>query len=701
MTILAPSFLNKTTSNWLDPVQSITGVGESISLKLSKLDIFTLGDMLLHFPYRYQDRTRITPVRYAEIGQDALIQGTIISAQESVQKRKQLIVTIEDGTGHIRLVFFHYYASMLKQFKPGSLIRCFGEVKLYRQFKSMTHPDFQWVEQNTPVDEFLTPVYATVAGISQYWLRKTIFPLLMNTQWFNHTAVWEKKLNTLFDSDLLSAIKAIHLPTPDCDKALLLEKKNKAYQRVIFEELLAHRISLAKIRAFNEQSSAVALPILANVLEQEIARLPFVLTPGQQQVLSEIKADLERSKPMLRLLQGDVGSGKTVIALLSAFIAVNNKMQVAVMAPTDVLAEQLFQQFVSFFSTLPVVVSRLTGGLKRAEKRAVNDGLKHNQIQVVVGTHALFQENVFFADLGLVIIDEQHRFGVHQRLSLHTKGHQAGTARVPHQLIMTATPIPRTLCMSYYTHLDSSQILTMPQGRKPIQTIVMSNEKRDEIIQRTYQHCQNGEQAYWVCALVEESEHFEAQAASQIYQLLSEKMPDLSIGLVHGKLKPAEKDAVMQSFYAGEKQVLVATTVIEVGVNVPNATLMVIENTERFGLAQLHQLRGRVGRGSQQSYCVLLYQAPLSFYARERVKTMRETTDGFEIAEKDLQLRGPGEVLGTRQSGVQQLKVANFARDHSLITKVNQFMAAVALSQDDEQTIMDRWFKRESEYAKV
>ncbi|MGE4350226.1 MAG: ATP-dependent DNA helicase RecG [Candidatus Berkiella sp.] len=687
---------------WFDSVLTLKGVGESISEKLAKLDIVTLGDVLLHFPYRYQDRTRLVPIRDTLLESEALIQGTIIGYQEVTNRRKQLIVTLEDGSGIIRLVFFHYYANMLKSFKPGALLRCFGEVKLFQKGKTMVHPEYQLVTEDSLVDSHLCPVYASVSGISQNWWRKIIRSLLTyRSHLLVPDPIWEKIIDERFGIDFLAALEKIHLPTPDCDKLLLLERKDNAYQRLIFEELLAHRTSLARVREINYQHCATPLLIKQEKIDALKAQLPFTLTSGQEQAFAEIQRDLAKDKPMLRLLQGDVGSGKTVIALLSASIAIENNKQVAIMAPTEVLAGQLFQQFQHYFSASEVKVALLVGSLKEKQKNQLCDEIKEHHVHIIVGTHALFQDRIHFADLGLVVIDEQHRFGVHQRLSLNQKGGQKTAMTVPHQLIMTATPIPRTLCMSYYTHLDTSQILTLPQGRKSIQTVAVSNQKRDDIIVRIQRHCEQNEQVYWVCALVDESEHLEAQAANDTYLALKQRLPNLSIGLVHGKLKANEKEAIMNAFYAGEIHLLVATTVIEVGVNVPNATLMVIENAERFGLSQLHQLRGRVGRGAQQSYCVLLYQTPLSHFAKERLMTMRSTTDGFEIAEKDLQLRGPGEVLGTRQSGLQQLKVAHFARDFAQIPKVNQFLSEHPLGVASQQLLMERWFKRKTEYAKV
>jgi len=707
--ISCPNEVNPVTTQiqWFDTVDCIPGVGQAIADKLQKLDIICIGDLLLHFPHKYQDRTRLTPLRYLHFDEDALVQGKVIEQKEVRIRRKQLTITIEDSTGVIDLTFFHYFPNMTKMFTKGKIIRCYGKIKLFKGRASIVHPEFEVLKNSTePLSSTFTSVYRTVPGISQKWWQKNIDNLLQKLEYISgfESSKLDSILQKQYPFDIKYALSQIHRPSPEQPIRDFMTRENKFFQRFIFEELLAHRISLDSARSQEKHQQSYMLSVPDHTLFNVIKKLPFELTSDQAQVLKEIRFDLDNNKPMMRLLQGDVGSGKTIIAILSAWIAVQNKFQVAIMAPTEVLAEQLYQQARLFFAS-EGSTCLLTGQLKAKEKRDIYGQIVSHQVDVVIGTHALFQKEVCFSRLGLVVIDEQHRFGVGQRLSLNSKGllseSKEGKYFGPHQLIMTATPIPRTLCMSYYAHLQTSQIRSMPKGRKAIQTIASSCQKRDVIIAKILAHCQNGEQVYWVCTLVEESEHFEAESAVEAQETLKQALPGLQIGLVHGKLKSDEKAAVMAQFRQGQIHVLVATTVIEVGVNVPNATLMVIENAERLGLSQLHQLRGRVGRGAQQSFCVLLYQQPLSYYAKKRIETMRKTTDGFEIAEQDLKLRGPGEVLGTRQSGIQQLKVANIIRDNALLPKVNQFLETHHLPKNEIEQLKDRWFKNKAAYVGV
>lgn len=700
-----------TPIQWFDPVDSLPGVGQAIAEKLKKLDIICIGDLLLHFPHRYQDRTRLTPLRYLHFDEEALVQGKIIAQKEERLRRKQLTVTLEDSTGIIDLTFFHYYPNMSKMLIEGKTIRCYGKIKHFKGRASIVHPEFEILKNSSePLNSAFTSIYRTTPGISQKWWWKNIDYLIQKLE---HLSGFDNpKLDNILQKqypfDMKYAIAQIHNPSPEQPIQDFITREHRLFQRFIFEELLAHRMSLDSARSQETYQQAYNLSVEDSAFLKTVQNLPFELTVDQVHVLREIRLDLSHDKPMMRLLQGDVGSGKTIIAILSAWIAVQNKFQVAIMAPTEVLAEQLYQQAKMFFSESSDpehTTCLLTGQLKAKEKRNIYEKISSHQVDVVIGTHALFQKEVCFSRLGLVVIDEQHRFGVGQRLSLNSKGQltesKEGKNYGPHQLIMTATPIPRTLCMSYYAHLHTSQIRTMPKGRKAIQTIALSCQKRDIIIAKILAHCQKGEQVYWVCTLVEESEHFDAEPAVQALETLKQTLPELHIGLVHGKLKSDEKLAVMEQFRQGQVQVLVATTVIEVGVNVPNATLMVIENAERLGLSQLHQLRGRVGRGAQQSYCVLLYQQPLSYFAKKRIETMRDTTDGFEIAEQDLKLRGPGEVLGTRQSGIQQLKIANIIRDNALLPKVNQFLEKHHLPENEIEQLKDRWFKNKAAYVSV
>tara|TARA_R110002110_G_scaffold271566_3_gene487016 strand:- start:39179 stop:41290 length:2112 start_codon:yes stop_codon:yes gene_type:complete len=691
--------------HWFDAVNTLAGVGQAISDKLHKMDMYCIGDLLLHFPYQYQDRTRLTPLRYLNFDQEALIQGTIIGQKEVRIRRKQLTVTLEDNTGIIDLTFFHYYPNLSKMLTKGKSVRAYGKVKLFKGQASIVHPDFEILKNShEPLESHFTPMYRSVPGISQKWWRKTIAYLVRHLDYLSgfESSALDHILQADYPFDIKEAMSQIHMPSPEQSIEDLITREHKLLQRFIFEELLAHRLSLDSAREQNAYQQAYSLSVSNVDCQSTIEKLPFELTADQALVFKDIRLDLTQNKPMTRLLQGDVGSGKTIIAILAAWVAVKNNYQVAIMAPTEVLAEQLYQQVTLFFEPFAVTACLLTGRLKAKEKRNVYQQISSHRAHVIVGTHALFQKEVNFAKLGLVVIDEQHRFGVHQRLSLHAKGQALDDVQYgPHQLIMTATPIPRTLCMSYYAHLDTSQIYTMPKGRKPIQTIALSCQKREEMMGKISAHCQNGQQVYWVCTLVEESEHFEAEPAVLALERLQAALPHLRIGLVHGKLKSDEKAEVMRQFRRGTIQVLIATTVIEVGVNVPNATLMVIENAERLGLSQLHQLRGRVGRGAQQSYCVLLYQQPLSLFAKKRIQTLRETTDGFEIAEQDLKLRGPGEVLGTRQSGISQLKIANIIRDHALLPKVNTLLARHDLPQQEIERLKARWFKNKTDYIKV
>lgn len=697
--------------HWQNNLASITGVGQANLLKLQKLGLTCQGDLLLHLPIRYEDRTRIWPIRQSPIGEVVQIQGVIIEASETKKYKKQLTIKVEDQSGLMTLIFYHYYPNMLRQFKKGQLIRCYGQVRFYKYEKTLVHPDVACVSDDTPLSSHLSPVYTTVSGLSQAWWRKTMKGLLASLKKTHQVAAQlEETLNQYFGVDFVTALYHIHAPLPDCSLVSLQEKKHSAFQRIIADEWLAYRFCMDQQHAQQRQDTGMSMSIAKEVLDQAIQALPFALTQGQQQALLDIQSDMQKTTPMMRLLQGDVGSGKTVIALLSAVIALENQFQVAIMAPTEVLAEQLYQVFKKFFKDKPYQIGLLLGRLKPKEKRIIQQALESHQCHIVIGTHALFQDSIIFQSLGLVIIDEQHRFGVHQRLRLTTKGEaqaeksvsiEETIKRQPHQLIMTATPIPRTLCMSCYHYLQTSQIKTMPSGRKPIQTVAISNKKRETIMARVMEHCQSGEQVYWVCPLVDESEQLEAQAAIAAYEQLKTQCHPLNVGLIHGKCAATEKEAVMNAFQCGDIQVLVATTVIEVGINVPNATLMVIENAERFGLAQLHQLRGRVGRGTQQSFCVLLYHPPLSRYAKDRLETMRQTTNGFEIAEKDLQLRGPGEVLGVRQSGMQSLKIANFMRDYHLIEQMNELLTQNQYDAKQQQSVIQRWFHTKSDYAKV
>ncbi|KTC77090.1 ATP-dependent DNA helicase RecG [Legionella brunensis] len=601
---------------------------------------------------------------------------------------------IEDKTGILKLRFFHFNKQQIKGLNESGLIRAFGEVREFSNSLEMIHPEYQLLanEEDCVVDETLTPIYPTTQGLSQTRLRQLVKIALTSSHEHLHNLEWmspeEIAANHFFS--LPAAIELLHNPPPDTSLSTLEEGNHPAMQRLAFDELLAQRLSLQFARQHREMLLAPTLPIEQNLEQKFLQQLPFSLTKAQRRVSDEIAADLAQTKPMLRLVQGDVGSGKTVVAALAAVQAIACGYQVAFMAPTELLSEQHAINLQSWLVSLGLNCRRLNGKMKLSERKETLGMLASGDCHLLVGTHALFQEDVHFAKLGLVIIDEQHRFGVEQRLLLQQKGQQASF--IPHQLLMTATPIPRTLAMTQLAHLDLSIIDELPPGRTPVTTAVLSQEKREPVIHRLHSAIAQGRQAYWVCTLIEESEKLQCMAATATAQSLQEQLPNVRVGLVHGRMKAVEKEATMLAFKGGEIDLLVATTVIEVGVDVPNASLMIIENAERLGLSQLHQLRGRVGRGSTQSHCLLLYQSPLSQLSTERLRVMRATTDGFIIAEKDLQLRGAGEVLGTRQTGYRQFKIANIQRDQILFPLVAKFAKKLVSEQPQlAQAIAKHW----------
>ena len=656
-------------------VDKLSGVGTKIREKLERLGIYSIQDLLFHLPYRYIDRTQLLPMGSLVPGQDALTQGTVELTQVKFGKRRSLLCRISDGTGALTLRFFHFTQSQQSNLQKGTLIRCWGQVRRGQQTLEMAHPEYQRLyNENEELEQTLTPVYSTTEGLGQAKLRR------LTEQSLNILARDSKHLDELLPATLLKeyklpnlgeALRYVHRPPPEAELTTLKDGNHPSQQRLAFEELLAQHLSLRSLR---QQVHSYTAPSLAKydgkLLKKFLAGLSFQLTGAQQKVLADIQADIVKELPMLRLVQGDVGSGKTIVAALAALQAISAGYQVALMAPTELLAIQHFSNMQQWLSELDIEVILLSGKQKRSEHAASLEKIASNKTLIVVGTHALFQEQVLFTRLGLIIIDEQHRFGVHQRLALMDKGVKQSS--YPHQLVMTATPIPRTLAMTIFADLDISIIDELPPGRQEIQTIVLSNKKREEVIERIAGICAEGRQVYWVCHLIEESDVIQSQAAIEANAYLDEKLPHFRVGLIHGKMKSAEKEQAMKEFSSGNIHVLVATTVIEVGVDVPNASLMVIENAERMGLSQLHQLRGRVGRGSQKSDCVLMYQSPLSELAQARLETMRETTDGFAIAQKDLELRGPGDMLGTRQTGLPELRIADLIRDAKLIPQVQK-----------------------------
>lgn len=687
------------------PVTALKGVGPRLAARLEHIGIHTVEDLLFHLPLRYQDRTRVVPIGTLRPGDEAVIEGEVLLTEIKFGKRRMLLSRISDGSGSLTLRFFHFSAAMQQSLARGSRVRCYGEARPGSVGMEMVHPEFRRIDEATltAVEEHLTPIYPTTEGLQQPSLRNLTKQAL---QWLHDGRLPltdhlpPELLHGLGFPSLQEAITYLHRPPPDAPLSLLAEERHPTQRRLAFEELLAHTLSLRRLRAQAQRHQAPPLRGDGRLREKFLAALPFPLTGAQRRVGAEITADLERPHPMQRLVQGDVGSGKTVVAALAALQAVEAGCQAAVMAPTELLAEQHYRNFTRWLAPLGIEVAWLAGKLKTKQRRDMLERLAAGGARVAVGTHALFQEGVEFHDLGLVIIDEQHRFGVHQRLALREKGSRGG--RYPHQLIMTATPIPRTLAMTAYADLDCSIIDELPPGRTPVETVVLPDNRRDEVVQRVHTACRAGRQAYWVCTLIEESETLAAQAAQDTAALLAEALPDLRIGLVHGRLKNEKKEQVMNAFKEGHIDLLVATTVIEVGVDVPNASLMIIENAERLGLAQLHQLRGRVGRGSTESHCVLMYHGPLSQQGKERLAVMRETSDGFEIARKDLELRGPGEVLGTRQTGLLQLRIADLQRDQSLLAEAS--LCADRLLQHwprQAALLIRRWVGAATRYGEV
>jgi ATP-dependent DNA helicase RecG len=683
------------------PLAALPGIGPALTEQLARLGLERVQDLWFYLPLRYEDRTRLTAIADLRPGDRAQVEGVVEAVERGFRYRPQLKVAITDDSRQtLVLRFFHFRRAQAEQLLPGTRLLCYGEIRHAAQGLEMIHPQYQRLEgaDAAAMNAQLSPIYPTTDGLGQKRLAAVItkalalLPPEAELELIPPSACAEHGLGSL-----RAALLYVHRPPAEAALAQLALGHHPAQQRLAFEELLAQHLSLKRIRAAVRRRQAPQLGGDGEWRQRLCAALPFALTGAQQRVLREVTADLGHAKPMLRLVQGDVGSGKTVIAALAALAAVESGYQVALMAPTELLAEQHLRVFRQWLEPLGIAVAWLAGKVQgRARQqalRAVADGAA-----VVVGTHALMQEGVAFARLGLVIIDEQHRFGVHQRLALRDKGLEG--QQVPHQLVLTATPIPRTLAMSAYADLDVSSIDELPPGRTPVQTIAVSNGRRAEVIERIRIACADGRQVYWVCTLIEESEQLRAQAAEVAHAELSLALVGQSVGLIHGRLKPKEKQAVMDAFKAGELAVLVATTVIEVGVDVPNASLMVIENSERLGLAQLHQLRGRVGRGAIASNCVLLYQPPLGQLARERLQVMRETCDGFAIAEKDLELRGPGEVLGTRQTGQLNFRIADLARDAALLPAVQQVGEQMLVEHPREsERLIERWIGGAARYA--
>ncbi len=686
------------------PVTGLRGVAARLAARLERLGVRTVQDLLFHLPLRYEDRTRHVPIGGLQPGIEALVRGRVDLAEIVQGRRRRLLCRISDGTGALTLVFFHFHPAQLKRLRQGTCVACYGEARRGLDTLEMIHPEIQLQGGSAgeiTEEETLTPVYPTTEGVNQTTLRRLLAQALTLARSDLPDPLQPHLPKEFSLPGLLGALTTLHAPPAGTDVEALTGGWHPAVQRLALEELLAHHLSLRKLRVdARRRTRAPVLRGTGQLVARFLQALPFRLTTAQQRVDRQIAADMASAAPMMRLVQGDVGSGKTVVAALATLRSVESGLQAAVMAPTELLAEQHYRNFRDWLAPLGVEVAWLSGRQAARTRRMMLERIGGGDSGVVVGTHALFQEQVEFHRLGLVVVDEQHRFGVHQRLALREKG-QSETAQ-PHQLIMTATPIPRTLAMTAYADLDVSVIDELPPGRTPVTTAAVPDVRRGEVVAAVKRACAEGRQAYWVCTLIEESDALQAQAAEETATLLTETLPQVTVGLVHGRMKPADKEAVMDAFACGRTQLLVATTVIEVGVDVPNASLMIIENPERLGLAQLHQLRGRVGRGSAASSCLLLYHPPLSEAARKRLGVLRRTSDGFEIARQDLEIRGPGELLGTRQTGAWAFRVTDLARDAAQLPRVQE-LADILLREAPQvaEALIHRWVGEARRYGRV
>ena len=688
-----------------DPITSLTGIGPRLQEKLIRIGINRIQDLLFHLPYRYIDRTRLISLGELKAGEDAYFQGEIELTQIRYGKRRSLLCRISDGTGAAILRFFYFSKSQQNKLQRGQLIRCYGKVRRGSSSLEIVHPEYRLLESGVDVEleKQLTAVYPSTEGLQQPRIRKLIEQALviLNSD--------KKNINELLPQEILleqdlptlaDALEYVHRAPITADLQSLIDEKHPTQKRLIIEELLAHQLSLLELRNELKKEKSPIFNKSRYLVPEFLKKLSFELTNAQKNAFKIIASDLNANSAMLRLLQGDVGSGKTVIAALATLQAIEQNYQVAIMVPTELLAEQHYKNFSVWFESLNIETVLLTGKLKKSIRNIIEEKLKNKKSIVVIGTHALFQESIIFSKLGLVIIDEQHRFGVHQRLALIEKGKQYD--EYPHQLIMTATPIPRTLTMTAYADLDHSIIDELPPGRIPVNTSVHSNQRRNEIIDRIKNVYDEGRQIYWVCTLIDESESLQCETVVATSEHLKQKLKKINIGLIHGRMKTNEKETIMKDFKEGKINLLVATTVIEVGVDIPNASLMIIDNAERLGLSQLHQLRGRIGRGNEKSHCILIYQSPLSNLAKERLEIMRTTNDGFVIAEKDLELRGPGEVLGTRQAGIPDFRIANLKRDSYLLSKIQRIATQlIENNPKNVELLIKRWLGKKHEYSNV
>jgi ATP-dependent DNA helicase RecG len=694
---------NSPESSLNSPLTILSGVGPALAKTLERLDLFKVEDLLFLLPLRYEDRTTLNRIGSIRPGMRCLVSGEVLLAETVYRGRRNMLVRISDGSGQMTLRFFHFSRQQLLQFQAGVTVTCFGDVRPGPIGLEMVHPEYRILRdgQSPEIADALTPVYPMTEGIQQGRMRNLVNQALSLMQKEAPAELLPAEvLDNLQLPKLSDALNYLHKPPPDVDLASIEAGKHPCQVRLSFEELLAHYISLRNLRHLANQENAVALDSSPGLQQKFIDSLPYTLTSAQQRVVAEISADLREPHPMMRLIQGDVGSGKTVVAAAACAQAISSGVQAAVMAPTELLAEQHWTSFSDWFRDFGVELAWLSGSQKQSERRASLEAIRSGAAKIVIGTHALFQEGVDFDNLALVVIDEQHRFGVHQRVALRNKG--VGGRGHPHQLVMTATPIPRTLAMAAYADLDTSVIDELPPGRRPVTTIALPDTRRGQVVERVRQACAGGQQAYWVCPLIDESEVLDYQAAEVSYEMLTHALDGLRVGLVHGRMKHTAKDKVMRAFKNGSVDVLVATTVIEVGVDVPNASLMIIENAERMGLSQLHQLRGRVGRGAEQSHCVMLYKQPLGQLARNRLAVLRETNDGFVVAQRDLELRGPGELLGTKQTGLPEYRIADLVRDADLMPVVQQSAETIRLHHPDAaKTVIRRWLGDAHQYGKV
>ena len=681
---------------------TLAGVGPAIAARLERLGLRTVRDLLFLLPVRYEDRTRIRPIIEARPGTLVQIEGVIASARVIMARRRSLLCALRDETAEITLRFFHFSRQQQQGLRAGTRLLCYGEVRQGPRGLEIVHPEYRRLREAepAPVEDRLTPVYPATEGVTQPRLRSLTDHALEHALTDLPDLIPERHLARLQYPPLAEALRTVHRPPKGLALETLLSGQHPARKRMALEEILAWHLGLRRMREEGQQRDAFPLRPEGPLRDQFPRGLPFELTAGQRQAIREVDADLIRTAPMMRLLQGDVGCGKTVVIAAAVLAAVQSGRQAAVMAPTELLAEQHMRTLSDWLAPLGVRMAWLSGGMAKGERRVFEAELAGGDAQVAVGTHALFQEGVQYHSLGLVVVDEQHRFGVHQRLSLVEKGAAGG--QVPHQLVTTATPIPRSLAMTFYASLDISAIRDMPPGRKPVNTALISQERRPKVIERVAAACASGRQAYWVCPLIEESDYIESQAAEPTHRELSEALPGIKVGLLHGRATARERDQVMGQFAAGKLGVLVATTIIEVGVDIPRASLMIVENAERLGLAQLHQLRGRVGRGAEQSHCVLMYRSPLSDMARERLNTMRSANDGFEIARKDLELRGAGEILGVRQTGALQFRVADLVRDGALAEPAQRIADdMLRVGGPEVEQLIQRWVGEGGRYAGV